>query len=181
MKHIIFFLLIGLFGQSATAQSLKYLDQKNGIKDFKIGDSYERWEEFLDPVNAQQGVYKYTGSVCKDIFGRKVSSVMLVFASGRLIAINVKTSDLANKNIDGSYNIVYGGYVEEKLIGLFGKPLVYEKKGDDSVMRHKMQWTSRKLVLQVKVNYGSRKDGRQDAAFWMIDKRYIDKRKYEGV
>ncbi len=182
MKNILLlFLLIGFCNHSSFGQTIKYLDQKNGIKDFKIGDSYERWSEYIEPVNPQQGVYKYTGSGCKEIFGRKVTSVILVFASGRLIAINVKTADLASKNIDGSYNINYGNYVEEKLIGLFGKPLLYDKKGDANYMKHKLQWTSKKLILQVKVNYGSKNDGKQDANFWLIDKRFIDKGKYFGV
>ena len=89
MKKIIALtLLLGLTLSSHSQISTK-LDDKNGFKDFQIGDLYSKWQTNLKllSVNGEIKKYKYIGACCQTVFTYDVSEILLEFKSDKLINI----------------------------------------------------------------------------------------------
>ena len=81
--------LTGLF-----AQTIDKLDQKNGFKDFTLGDTYSKWEGQLSlEGNYDDGskAYLYKGTCCNKVFDYPVEKIILKFNNNKLIAIYITT------------------------------------------------------------------------------------------
>jgi hypothetical protein len=98
------------------SQSLSKLDQKNGFKSFRLGDSFDTWSSYVyfekdwgDGVKS----YVYNGECCKDLYGVKTQKIVLGFRQNKLVRINVA---FEVPSYHGTYDIIL-----KKLEGEFGK------------------------------------------------------------
>lgn len=118
-----FIIIISLFiGFVAMAQDITYLDEKNGFKIFRFGESYSKWERFLvrpDDVvingyihKPRTKVYKYVGNTPSDLFGLRWDDLYLIFKRNTLVKIEVKFY----------YDSSWQNQVLNSLKSVFGKP-----------------------------------------------------------
>ncbi len=96
MKRIITILILILLSNGILkAQSSAVLDEKNGFKDIKLGDSYDKWKlnlKYLGTYGNNENLYSYTGSCCQNAFNIPVERIEIVFANNIItyIAIYLK-------------------------------------------------------------------------------------------
>jgi hypothetical protein len=75
------------------------LDDKNGFKEFKIGDSYSKWEKevvFIGTSATGNKIYEYKGYCCQEVFGIGLNKITLVFVDNKLESINLETHTTKN-------------------------------------------------------------------------------------
>lgn len=86
---IIMFLMLNVF-----SQTINKLDEKNGFKDFTLGDSYTKWQSQLKfEGNWDDGTkaYLYTGYCCQKVFNYPVDKIVLRFNGDKLVVIYITT------------------------------------------------------------------------------------------
>ncbi|MDC1022489.1 hypothetical protein OAQ85_03535 [Schleiferiaceae bacterium] len=101
MKHSLTIVLLA-YCLNLTAQSITDLDKRNGFKDFKIGDSYEKWKNSTELLNnSSNGTksYLYTGSCCGQVFDEDVESTELIFdKANKLVGIGIRLKSFRVSN-----------------------------------------------------------------------------------
>ena len=77
------------FGQEIN----KILDDKNGFKDFKIGDDFSKWQNQSEEIslNLNGNYYKYIGDCCKNVFNTELLEIILFFKNNKLEEIILTT------------------------------------------------------------------------------------------
>lgn len=89
---LILFVCLLTFTLRTNAQTIDKLDEKNGFKDFKLGDTYEKWKSSLTYVSTTtdgEKLYKYTGTCCQEVFTTSVYEIDLLFSSDKLVYITI--------------------------------------------------------------------------------------------
>jgi len=63
------------------SQTLNKLDEMHGFKDFKLGDSFEKWQAYFSKITHQDSsIYGvYSGKCCKTAFYEELDNVVLKF------------------------------------------------------------------------------------------------------
>jgi hypothetical protein len=124
----------------AVAQTVKNLDDNNGFKQFKFGDSKQKWLPHLlkSSINFQE-TYECTDICCTTAFGYTVSQKLLSFDKNEKltrIVLHLKERQQA----DGQrafYN---------NIVSAFGPPTGKEISTDNSGNIN-FQWSGRKVTL----------------------------------
>ena len=91
MKNTLLYLLLFLTC-NCFSQTIDKLDERNGFKDFKLGDSFDKWKTSLEYIGInpdEEKLYKYTGVCCKDVFDSQAENIELIFAKNGLIYIGI--------------------------------------------------------------------------------------------
>tara|TARA_B100000700_G_C14495742_1_gene601719 strand:+ start:63 stop:593 length:531 start_codon:yes stop_codon:yes gene_type:complete len=143
MKKLLFILLcLPLIG---LGQDLNRLDEKAGFRDFKIGDSFSKWESELG-LPDKNNRYVYLGNCCKELFGYPIKLIILRFEGEEnsiLVEINILTENFQNEECiwrDNDFEIING-----MLIKLFGRPTASNPKLGGGSMG--WQWHGKKIGL----------------------------------
>ena len=121
--------LILLLNSVINAQASSVLDEKNGFKDIKLGDSYDKWKinlTYLDTYGNNEKVYLYTGSCCQNAFNYPVEKIKIVFANNKIIYISIFLKPFQDNRATGDpikfrYPNLDFASVNKDLISLFGE------------------------------------------------------------
>ena len=94
MKKIVTVLLIFLFSGSILAQDIDDLDKKNGFNQFRLGDSYIKWQSDLKLTEFEfhtpnTKVYFYEGNCCQSLFGYKIEGIFMTFQNDKLVSLDI--------------------------------------------------------------------------------------------
>tara|TARA_B110000908_G_C10209557_1_gene429478 strand:- start:903 stop:1490 length:588 start_codon:yes stop_codon:yes gene_type:complete len=90
-----------LLSSFMNAQSISELDKRNGFKDFKIGDSLDKWSSSAKFLGNNNGIssYLYTGYCCNKVFDQEVESIELIFNNAKkLVAIGIRLKSFRKSN-----------------------------------------------------------------------------------
>jgi hypothetical protein len=142
MKKIIVFTLL-VHGFISNSQTINKLDDKNGFKDFKFGDSYSKWQQNLVYQGIKDNVkrYFYEGSCCNTIYEYPIEAITLDFADNKLVQIALLHKDIPQS---GSYTEIDMDKIYPKLIDSFG---VFSTKDSTNEGKLFLFWFGKKVDL----------------------------------
>lgn len=157
MKKVILFAILSFtISFSVNSQSIDALDAKNGYKDFKIGDSFEKYNGkliFRNYLNNDQN--RPTYSIKKefsysDLFGYTIKDITLTFKADKLIMIDIWLKEIVPEGVSWIFNTDDFTNITDQFKSLFGeqKYHVYDDESDNMVGI--MQWKGKKVELWVR-------------------------------
>lgn len=157
-KLLVLFFATFMLTTGLLAQTIDKLDEKNGFKDFTLGDNYSKWESQLRLEGSWDDgskAYIYNGLCCNKVFNYSVEKIILRFSSNKLVGIYI-TTEKFQKGFKES-----GEYtkwrtddfesIKSSFSYLFGKPTSVdapEGSGEISYL-----WTGKKVLLVSKYEY----------------------------
>jgi hypothetical protein len=156
MKSILFIILTSLsFMTIAVGQNLpiaKKLDEKNGFKEFQIGDSFSKWQANLTFTNSNgdNKFYTYTGSCCQQVFSTDLERIRLGFKDNKLVVIYLETKTVKNESsgwVSSDYKSIKGSF--EILFGVESPDI----PSDDNSGKVSSFWMGEKLFLDLTYEY----------------------------
>ena len=176
MKHLLKLTFLCLFLSTIThSQNIEKLDEKNGFKDFKLGDSFYKWENELTLQGTKNNVktYKYNGTCCNTVYEYPLESILLDFADNKLVIIS-----LLHKSVpeSGSYSKLDISKIYSKLIDSFG---VFSTKDTSNSSKVFMYWFGKKVDLLYVWTYLGASVG-QNYEIFIYDKAFLDKKTSDG-
>jgi hypothetical protein len=134
------------------------LDEKNGFKDFQIGDSYDKWKVNLIKVsgNADKLKYKYTGSCCQQVFDYDVEEILLEFKNNKLINIIITLEQWEKSTSENDFTNLATCFdnidnLATKFETLFGKHSDYKKDEKTGIITY--GWFGNKIALTCSMQY----------------------------
>ena len=172
MKNLIYYLtlisLITLIGNSS-AQSLADLDKRNGFKELKLGDSYNKWAKDLVKLSSNkyakpgESFFRYRGNCCLKIFEFDVKEIVLTFNEDKIIRIYIQLVNF-QKFYNRDHTIGFsktGGYekLNSKFTSLFGKPSGSYMPEDGTPYHIQTGWFGQEVYLKTYYKYIGTKEG----------------------
>jgi hypothetical protein len=78
-----------LISSVVISQSIEKLDEKNGFKDFTLGDSFHKWQNSLSikEINGDTKRCFYTANCCNTLYNYPLKTIMLDFENNKLVRI----------------------------------------------------------------------------------------------
>jgi hypothetical protein len=157
------------------SQNIEKLDEKNGFKDFKLGDSFQKWQSSLSYQGSKKNVkrYYYKGSCCNTIYEYPIESILLDFSNNKLVQIA-----LLHKTVpeNGSYTEIDMSKIYSKLIDSFG---VFTTKDTTSDSKIFLMWFGKKVDLLFVWTYLGISEGQQYEVI-VSDSEFSNKEKSDG-
>ena len=156
MKSLLFVILTSFsFMTIAVGQNIpvsKKLDEKNGFKEFQIGDSFSKWQTNLtfNNSNGDKKYYTYTGSCCQKVFSIDLESIILGFKDNKLVLIYLETKTVKSESsgwVSSDYKLIKGSF--EMLFGVKSPDI----RSDDNSGNVASFWEGEKLFLDLKYEY----------------------------
>lgn len=139
------------------SQSIEKLDEKNGFKDFKLGDSFYKWQNNLNYQGSKNDVkrYFYNGPCCNTIYNYPIESILLDFADNKLVQIA-----LLHKSVpeSGSYTKIDMAKIYSPLIDSFG---IFTTKDTTNDSKMFLYWLGKKVDLLYVWTYLGVSEGQQ--------------------
>lgn len=172
MKHLLKLTFLCLFLSTITySQSIEKLDEKNGFKDFKLGDSFYKWQNELTLQGTKNNVktYKYNGTCCNTVYEYPLESILLDFADNKLVEISLLHKTGASSELDIAK-------IYKKLIDSFG---VFSDKDTSNNGKVFMYWFGEKVDLLYVWTYLGVNVG-QSYEILIYDKVFLDKKTSDG-
>ncbi|WP_373494336.1 hypothetical protein [Aquiflexum sp.] len=153
-KFLLFPLILSgnILAQGNLPIALK-LDEKNGFKDFQIGDGYSKWQKELKFLNKKNDLsfYTYTGNCCPTIFSVDVEFINLGFKDGKLAVIYLETKTVRvpskTKWESDDYEVI------KRNFDLLFEVVSPNFPTDDNSGRTISQWIGKKLFLTLTYHY----------------------------
>jgi len=153
------FISTGLF-----AQTIDKIDEKNGFKDFTLGDNLTKWESQLSyEGNWDDGskAYLYKGTCCNKVFNYSVEKIILRFSSNKLVSIYITTEKFQKGYKEsGEYTKWRSDdfeSIKSSFSYLFGKPTSVDAPEGSGEVTH--YWAGKKVILSSKYEYLGVQDG----------------------
>ena len=179
---VLIFLFIGI--GSTISQTIDKLDEKNGFKDFKLGDTYDKWKSNLIYVDSQtegEKRYQYTGTCCQEVFTKSVEKIVLIFAKNKLICIAILLKPYQDLRGTGMpARISYPNNDYQNLITnftlLFGKSQKVKPDLDNNLFSSNL-WEAKKVILITDYFFMGDYDFSQ---IFVMDKAYYKKKNEDG-
>jgi hypothetical protein len=164
MKKIISLALFLSVTLTIPSQTSAKLDEKNGFKDFQIGDLYSKWQTNLKliPTKGEIKKYKYIGTCCQTVFLYDVSEILLEFKADKLINIIITLKQWEKSTANDDFTDL-GICIDEleKLAGnfetLFGDYSDFEK--DQSTGMITYSWHGNKIAMTCGIQYQGIREG----------------------
>lgn len=186
-RQSILFLFVCLLTSALTtnSQTIAKLDEKNGFKDFKLGDTYETWSSNLTYVSTTtdgEKRYTYTGTCCQEVFTTSVQEIDLLFSSdNKLVYITIflkPYQDYRGTNTPAAFNYPNDNY--ELLVinfkSLFGAAEKVYPDNSANVF-YSNCWAGSKVVLITSYYFYSNYDY---SRVTVMNKDYYTKKKESG-
>ncbi|RMZ60381.1 hypothetical protein D1632_05440 [Chryseobacterium nematophagum] len=143
-------------------QSIAQLDEKNGFKDFKLGDSYSKWSSQLKYGGKNSDnteAYDYVGTCCNMLFNYPLKNIRLIFSNSKLIGIMLQTTYFQKPyNISNEFTKWRSQDFEsinDSFTQLFGEPT------SAKLEEASFSWTGRKVTLISTYDYLGVRNGDQ--------------------
>lgn len=181
MKKLLFtgFLLLPILIVQLFGQGVRQLDEKNGFKDFNLGDEYIKWSSQLKFINSSDDItiFEYTGNCCNKLFDFNLAKIGLAFSDSKLVIISLTTDYFQEpysiSNDFTKWRSQDFEYINDSFTQLFGEPT------DKNLEKATFYWTGQKASLTSKYEYlGVRNGDRQNITLISID--YLKKIKNKG-
>lgn len=185
MKKLIYLLtVISLTTLTGKSQSSVQLDEKNGFKDIKLGDSFSKWSSQLKYIDTRDGtekIYKYVGTCCQDVFGTAVESIDIIFANDKIIYIGITLKPYQDNRANGMpAKFRHPNDDFNKLVvnfkSLFGDTQEGVPNENAGLMYSKI-WEGQKVVLLADYYFMGSYDFSKIS---VLDKTYFKKKKENG-
>jgi hypothetical protein len=167
MKTITSILFIMLLIVNATGQTIDKLDDRNGYKDFTLGDSFLKWQDQLkfeaDWENDSKA-YLYTGVCCQKVFDYNVDKIILRFSKEKLVGIYITTEKFRKVDAESGQNIKWRNddfeSIKSSFSELYGEPSTYDASEGSNDLTY--IWLGKRVVLFSKYEFlGVQKGDRQ--------------------
>lgn len=180
---IFIFILTINFGLSQTASDLEV---KNGFKDIKLDESFQKWKPalFSDYIKKDDNgniIGVLANSKSYDVFGYKVNSIVLTFQNEKISQIEInlehfQDADVANEKFvkwrADDFETIYSNF--NSLFGK-GEKATGEKYGCDIIG----MWVSESLVLDLRYyNFGVSKY--DQCRIWLSKKSFLNSKIKSG-
>lgn len=158
LKGILLLAAISLVSFKMASQSA--LDQKNGFKEFTLGDPFYKWGTSLVYRNTLQSgikVYKYVGVCCRTVYGYTIDEIRLGFDSQNSLTVIWFTTEKFQKgyDVDKKYTQWNGtrdfDKIKARLESQFGESDGVDK--DDSTGNVTLFWLGNKVMLTLEYEY----------------------------
>jgi len=164
MKFLYIFVIVSvLFNPRVLSQGIEDLDAKAGFKDFTLGDSFEKWSDYVT-ISKRDGdviTCRYIGTCCNKVFDFPVDQIELKFKNNILFNILIQLA-----NFQDFYNIettIFNskGYNElnSKFKILFGPESFTKMPENMSPIYIITGWVSDKVVLGTYYCYIGTREG----------------------
>ena len=162
-KYLIILLIVSSFFNNSYSQTTAQLDQKNGFKEFKLGDAKSKWVSQLGRPNARlANTFDYAGECCREAFGFPLQNIGLSFSQANKLStiyLQYGAQPLEQfRSILGSMN------------SAFGKASAFDS--NDRTGDVKAQWFGDKVTLVTLAIYKG--DGKWDMVIMLFDKATTD-------
>ncbi len=163
-KVILFTILCFSISFSGKAQSIDALDERNGYKDFKIGDSFEKYNGkliFRDYLKNDSNTPTYLVKqefLYSDLFGYKIKAITLTFKANKLIMIDIWLKEIVPEGVVWSFNADDFTNITNQFKSLFGDQK-YGMFNDDNGTNMMMIWKGKKVELWVKFVFRGTMEG----------------------
>lgn len=156
MKNIIVFALL-LFGFMSNSQTSNKLDEKNGFREFKFGDTYSKWEAQLELIETtnEKSSYNYKGNCCESFMGVKIDGIALEFSNNKLNSITIVFDN--NNSSDVSIKLNEYSKIKDKIIEDMGEPIKVKK--DANTGKIDSYWLGQNVAMDLSSQYRGYKEG----------------------
>jgi hypothetical protein len=173
-------LILLIFSSRFFAQTIDKLDEKNGFKDFKLGDNFSKWQYEVEYEGTwEDGTkgYVYKGNCCNKLFDYPIENITLKFADNKLVTIMISTKKFQREYKEsGEYTKWRSNDFENinsSFSYLFGKQTTIVVEKDTYV------WSGNKVMLLSRYEYLGIKEGDRQKIL-IIDKSYLNKNIDDG-
>lgn len=125
-------------------QTIEKLDERGGFRDFKIGDSFQKWSsqlEYRSDLNKVK-TYTYKGECCRTLYGSELESIVLGFIDNKLAMITLLSR---NVPVNGEPIVTNPGRFSYKFIEDFGKDFTFSQNESEGKMQ--LVWKGKKITL----------------------------------
>lgn len=167
LTSIFTFLIIST---SIFAQTIDKLDEKNGFKDFTIGDNFTKWENQLiyeGKLDDGSKAYLYKGNCCNKVFNYSVEKIILRFSSNKLVGIIITTEKFQKDYKEsGEYTKWRSDdfeSIKSSFSYLFGKPTSVDAAEGSGEVTY--IWAGKKVLLLSKYEYLGVQNGDRQQIF----------------
>jgi hypothetical protein len=175
MKKTLLFIVLFIFVSiTSNSQSIKDLDARNGYKEFKIGDSFEKYDGkliFRDYLNNDKNRPTYTVKdefLYKDLFGYSIKAMTLTFKDNKLIMIDIWLKEIVPVGVLWSFNADDFTNITNQFKSLFGEQK-YGMFNDEQGTNMMMIWKGEKVQLWVKFVFRGTSEGGHYIKVTVID------------
>ncbi|CAA7386950.1 hypothetical protein [Chryseobacterium fistulae] len=179
MKKLLF-ISYTLLSVSSFGQNIAQLDEKNGFKDFKLGDPLSKWSSqvrHVGRISDNTEAYDYVGICCNMLFNYSLENIKLIFNNSKLIGIMLKTTYFQKPyNISNEFTKWRSQDFESinnSFTQLFGEPTSI--KAEETTFH----WTGNKVVLISIYNYLGVRGG-DNQIVMIINADYVKNMKKSG-
>jgi hypothetical protein len=155
MKNYFSIYVFLIFSIYSFSQNTLKLDEKNGFKDFHLGDNILKYSGQISLLNADINSYKYTGSCCKDVFGNSIEGIVLYFTKNQLDRITIIMPEGQGDKVSNSKP----NYLDSNFILMFGE--YSGASADDETGDLITQWRGNKVILTIEYIYKGYETGWQ--------------------
>jgi hypothetical protein len=161
IELIVIFVCLVFIGNS---QISTRLDEKNGFKDFQIGDLFWKWQanlKFISSTNETKK-YRYIGTCCQNVFSYDVKDIVLEFKSDKLVNIFIilkewEKSTSTEDFTDLSICVDDLKKLSNNFQNLFGNYSDFETDKRNGTITY--SWIGRKIALTCGIKYLGIREG----------------------
>jgi|AntRauTorckE5430_2_1112549.scaffolds.fasta_scaffold01534_4 hypothetical protein len=184
MKKIAIILLNLTILSAAFGQNINNLDEKNGFKDFTLGDNFSKWKDELTSEKKYDDGTKtclYTGECCQKVFNYSVDKIILRFDSEKLVGIYITTEKFQKEySVSGKYTTWRADDFQRinfSFSNLFGKVTLIENNDKGGEITY--IWKGKKTMLLSTYEYlGIQNGDRQQIV--IVDMSFLEKELQSG-
>ena len=158
MKTLLTTILTLLLYTGLFAQTIDKLDEKNGFKDFTLGDNLTKWGNQLSYEGKWDDgslAYLYKGTCCNKVFSYEIEKTILRFSKNKLVGIYLTTQKFQKGYKEsGEYTKWRSDdfeSIKSSLSYLFGKPTTVDTPKDTGEVKY--IWAGKKVMLLSKYEY----------------------------
>jgi hypothetical protein len=154
MKNTIKLLLLICIANVSYCQTIKQLEEKNGFKDFHLGDSLPKYKGrlFYEGKHQEYGVSSYSFIGEDNIFEIKLDKILLLFDRDERLVFMILTANYPNS--DKEYLTKAKADIQtilSKCNVLFGNPTGTVRDQDEGYFGS--SWTGKDIFMQAYIDY----------------------------
>ncbi|MBP6302795.1 MAG: hypothetical protein KBB37_05810 [Bacteroidia bacterium] len=147
-----------IFSTPLFAQTIDKLDEKNGFKDFKLGDTFLKWQNQIvleGNWDDSSKAYLYKGPCCDKVFEYPIDKIVLRFKNNKMVGIYITTKKFQKGYIESRVNTKWRTddfeSIKASFSYLFGNPSSFDMPENSGMVTH--LWLGKKVLLTSTYEY----------------------------
>ena len=156
-------------------QDIDKLDEKKGFKDFKLGDTYTKWQSQITHNKSLDNQYTkgylYSGNCCQKVFNYPVEQIILRFKEDILVGIHITTKKFQQEFAKSGRHTEWRAddfeSINNSFSRLFGEFTSYDTRNSEM----SFIWEGEKVILFSNYDYLGVKNGDRQIIH-VIDMKY---------